>query len=315
MPTITLFDRVRKLHTKAILRPCKVTQRKASKALFKEAKQNKCCCSGNYPGSELQRVTVPNDKIAWEVPFDEYKPLEYSAVSASVNICGTVEAETDPIDLFFTRQCVHSIQFNSTSDDGFNPKFNTLDGLIDRRSCTGEYLVVDGRPLNPVGRTGIAGKGSLARWGPNHRVFVLITRLNMEEVSKNLMQADSLEFTEILACRSSTGTWSLPNGFVNSPHLALTSELDALLKCRLSKSLSVAGAEKRFRKALKHKELVLQSYYDDSRNTDNAWVEVTVYEFAYQYGFGDLVFENENNTLGFQWRKFSENPLGYDMFK
>ncbi|KAL1245086.1 ADP-ribose pyrophosphatase [Trichinella spiralis] len=276
MPTITLFDRVRKLHNKAILRPCKVTQRKASKALFKEAKQNKCCCSGNYPGSELQRVTVPNDKIAWEVPFDEYKPLEYSAVSASVNICGTVETETDPIDLIEQWSNFFTIQFVIDSSP-----VNVCIQFSSIQQATMVSIQIDGRPLNPVGRTGIAGKGSLARWGPNHRVFVLITRLNMEEVSKNLMQADSLEFTEILACRSSTGTWSLPNGFVNSPHLALTSELDALLKSRLSKSLSVAGAEKRFRKALKHKELVLQSYYDDSRNTDNAWVEVTVYEFAY----------------------------------
>ena len=29
---------------------------------------------------------------------------------------------------------------------------------------------------NPMGRTGLRGKGALPRWGPNHNVFAIITR-------------------------------------------------------------------------------------------------------------------------------------------
>ena len=32
------------------------------------------------------------------------------------------------------------------------------------------YAVVDFLPLNPIGRTGIIGRGLLPSWGPNHAV-------------------------------------------------------------------------------------------------------------------------------------------------
>ena len=40
----------------------------------------------------------------------------------------------------------------------------------------GMYSVKDGRPLNPVGRTGLAGRGILGKWGPNHAADPIVTR-------------------------------------------------------------------------------------------------------------------------------------------
>jgi len=56
--------------------------------------------------------------------------------------------------------------------------YNILDkdNHVDRRSCIKKYAVVDGIPQNPVGRTGITGRGVLPRWGPNHAGLTVVTR-------------------------------------------------------------------------------------------------------------------------------------------
>jgi len=56
--------------------------------------------------------------------------------------------------------------------------FNKVDESknVDRRSDFKIYSVVDGIPQNPVGRTGIIGRGVLPRWGPNHAGLAVVTR-------------------------------------------------------------------------------------------------------------------------------------------
>lgn len=56
--------------------------------------------------------------------------------------------------------------------------FNKFDekAKISRVSLQGKYKVVNGLPLNPVGRTGIIGRGLFGRWGPNIGFNALVTR-------------------------------------------------------------------------------------------------------------------------------------------
>lgn len=56
------------------------------------------------------------------------------------------------------------------------PKWNSLDGKVNRVSYEGIYEIVKGRPLNPRGRTGLCGRGVLGRWGPNHAADPIVTR-------------------------------------------------------------------------------------------------------------------------------------------
>lgn len=58
----------------------------------------------------------------------------------------------------------------------FHPKWNRHDVLVNRISYTGNYTVENRYPLNPIGRTGITGRGLLGRWGPNHAADSLVTR-------------------------------------------------------------------------------------------------------------------------------------------
>lgn len=64
---------------------------------------------------------------------------------------------------------------------GTPPAFNTYDRVFgcQRLSLEGFYTVRDGVPFNPRGRTGLAGRGSLPRWGPNHAEALLISRYSI----------------------------------------------------------------------------------------------------------------------------------------
>lgn len=56
--------------------------------------------------------------------------------------------------------------------------YNAFDPVsnIDRTSFMGRYEVKDGIPVNPKGRTGLVGRGSLGHWGPNKAVDPVVTR-------------------------------------------------------------------------------------------------------------------------------------------
>ena len=104
-----------------------------------------------YPFGGPERFPVPEDKIDWEVPFEDYNPPE------------------------FTTKKVLSAPW-ADSEDVKSIRFNAVDGNINRVSHWGPYKIEDGYPLNPVGRTGIRGRGNLGRWGPNHAADPVVTR-------------------------------------------------------------------------------------------------------------------------------------------
>ena len=65
-----------------------------------------------------------------------------------------------------------------------------LDPLEKRQTYEGSIAFdKDGRPLNPRGRTGLRGRGSLLCWGPNHAVDTIVTRYHPRH--------DSLQFVAI----------------------------------------------------------------------------------------------------------------------
>ncbi|CAI9617996.1 unnamed protein product, partial [Staurois parvus] len=142
-------------------------------------------------------------------------------------------------------------------------KYNVIDGLYDFRSCCGIYTVKDGLPLNPKGRTGLRGIGSLRWFGPNHSLHPVLTRWSTGSAS-GPNQTASKNILEVLVVRwKGNELWSLPGGM-----------LDPGQKVPI-----------RFKKLLEHTDLseflalldsgtkVFRGYLDDPRNTDNAWIE------------------------------------------
>jgi ADP-ribose pyrophosphatase len=73
------------------------------------------------------------------------------------------------------------------------------------------YTGLKNRPLNPIGRTGLSGRGILGRWGPNHAADPIITRWKRNREKRIQMDQKSnkpiLQFIAIQ--RKDSGEWSL----------------------------------------------------------------------------------------------------------
>ncbi len=112
-----------------------------------------------------------------------------------------------------------------------------------------------GRPLNPRGRTGIAGRGMLGLWGRNLSVAATVVRRN--EMTNEL---------EIVL-----GTWegstelALPKGFV------LASEMAERCLGR------VLAGETGWDPGSVQGEIVFEGYTYSRRQTDHAWIESRAY--------------------------------------
>jgi len=63
---------------------------------------------------------------------------------------------------------------------------------------------------NPVGRTGMEGRGLLGRWGPNHAADPIVTRWKRDSEGKVevVKGKPRLEFVAIR--RKDTGDWAIP---------------------------------------------------------------------------------------------------------
>lgn len=64
------------------------------------------CRNSIYPSSSVQRFTVPDDKVSWNVDFPDYSPVKYT----SKVLQGKPWADPD------------------LEDPAFEPKWNALDG-------------------------------------------------------------------------------------------------------------------------------------------------------------------------------------------
>lgn len=62
---------------------------------------------------------------------------------------------------------------------------------MNRVSHCGNYKIVENYPLNPVGRTGIVGRGLLGRWGPNHAADPIVTRWKRDNAGNILTDDNS----------------------------------------------------------------------------------------------------------------------------
>lgn len=115
------------------------------------------CRNQQYPETEINRTTVPDNKVDWAIEWSEYKAHRYS-----------------------DDKVANLYKIFDKLDDGTGPDlpFNQYDKKeqINRMSSGASYQVKDGYPFNPVGRTGVSGRGALPFLGPNHSICCAFTR-------------------------------------------------------------------------------------------------------------------------------------------
>lgn len=215
-------------------------------------------CRGlKYPGSDVNRFPVPEDKIDWKTDFHGYNPVHYE----SPTLQGKPWA--DP-----------------TSSQGL--KFNSLDGKQDRRSHSGHYELFEGYPRNPYGRTGIKGRGLLGRWGPNHAADPIVSRWKNSDTGHPICHPVSgKRILQIcLIRRQDCGELALPGGMVD-PGEAVS----VTLKREFAEEALNSNSSEESQRILKsffqpeNGVEVYRNYVDDPRNTDNAWMETVAVNF------------------------------------
>ncbi|XP_053550603.1 ADP-ribose pyrophosphatase, mitochondrial isoform X2 [Bombina bombina] len=222
-----------------------------------------------YPGSQVQRRLVPSQKVSWTAEWPEYHPVEYTAPSVL-----SQPPWADP----------------ALGKEGFHPKFNALDGSVQRQSFTGTYQVDNETPRNPVGRTGVTGRGLLGRWGPNHAADPIITRWKRDASGQKITDQKSakpiLQFIAIQ--RKDCGQWAIPGGMVDPGEL-ITATLRREFCEEALNSLEKSGEEKCTEEKINNlfsQEylLIYRGYVDDPRNTDNSWMETQAVNYHDETG-------------------------------
>jgi ADP-ribose pyrophosphatase len=113
----------------------------------------------------------------------------------------------------------------------------------------------DGRPLNPHGRTGIAGRGLLGYWGRNLSAAATVTRANQETGRTEILLGTSED-------RADPG---LPKGFVLREE-----DPEAAVKRVLETEVGWQAGET-------EAEVVFEGFTYDRRQTDHAWVETRAF--------------------------------------
>ncbi|WP_373653161.1 ADP-ribose pyrophosphatase [Schlesneria sp. DSM 10557] len=175
------------------------------------------------------RFPVEESQAAWDLPFPEYDPPEYTAVQVFEH-----EGEwADPADVKLV-----------------NRPFVT-------QTARGEVpVIVDegGRPLNPLGRTGIRGRGLLGKWGRNLAGDPLVTSVNPETGRLQVLVIE----------RGDSGRYALPGGMVD--------EGEAISETIARELREETGVDLSFQSS----KVLYSGIVDDPRNTDHAWMETTV---------------------------------------
>jgi|GEM_PF-591558 len=190
----------------------------------------------DYP----ERYPVPDDKVDWEAEYPSYAPAYYT--SPQVLKHGPVLDEQGREN----RPDVEDIRLAKVPQESY-------EGPVRRNRY--------GVSLNPKGRTGITGRGSLWKWGPNAAVDPIITRLNPQT-----------GLHEMLAVQGEKDPlWRIPGVILWNGETSFQA-LKRRLGVKIGQEISMEGAIRLYR-----------GYVDDPRNTDNAWLETEVYHLNLPY--------------------------------
>ncbi|XP_063165920.1 ADP-ribose pyrophosphatase, mitochondrial isoform X2 [Candoia aspera] len=173
---------------------------------------------------------------------------------------------------------------------------------------------------NPVGRTGLVGRGLLGRWGPNHAADPLVTRWKRDgSGNKTAHPVSGKNILQLIAIkRKDCGEWAIPGGMVDPGE-----KLSAALKREFSEealnSLQKTKAEKE--EMEKHLNrlfsqdhfVAYKGYVDDPRNTDNAWMETEAVNYHDESGeaMDNLHLEAGDDAGKVKWVDVSEKLTLY----
>ncbi len=134
-------------------------------------------------------------------------------------------------------------------------------------SATGlPYRVVDGKPINPLGKTGISGRGELGLWGANPAADPVIFKINNHKLYVLLIKRND-------GGNVISSEWAIPGGMLDTEDHRLSANA-ALRELKEETGVNLKNEKNSF-----FIGKVYAGYSNDERNTDNAWMETNVYSW------------------------------------
>ncbi|CAF1320961.1 unnamed protein product, partial [Rotaria sordida] len=180
-------------------------------------------------------------------------------------------------------------------------------------------------PLNPIGRTGVRGRGALIRWGPNKSILAVITRWKTHHGQFTII--DGQRILEALVFKDKTSNdWRLPGGKilgVESPYGVVCRSFNKLAFKHYDSEYSLSTREEDMIEHFKsfarsssstaesigfNSHMIYRGYIDDLRNTDNAWAEAEIWNFHYD---SDTPFPNLRTDDVAVWKDVTHNSRAF----
>jgi len=236
-----------------------------------------------------ERLQVSDDCVSWDTEFEssnpqtarEYDPRCWTHPSVGKADPSKVDHK-DPTQVqgLWLRITYTSLDQGEPLEFEYNG--TPLSELVGREHdgpCAGA-------PKNPIGRTGLRGRGAFFKWGPNQAADPIVMRVHPSK-----RDAPASARLQLLAWkRPDTQEWSIPGGIL----LDGEDDKEAVLRI-LSNRLGNMAANSLARllgdEADISDNIFYRGYSDDPRNTDNAWTETTAYRFM---NTNNLPFIEEN---------------------
>ncbi|RMZ97508.1 ADP-ribose mitochondrial isoform X1, partial [Brachionus plicatilis] len=255
--------------------------------------------SRSIPKSHFKCFSTPDNYPVFypsSVQNKQIRPLFTKLVKPTDKICSYFKSECFlnidhllPIQDTANKPCrdpgdVSDIDFEEPQRSSFHPKFFFRYGEKNKLY-----------PVNPVGITGLRGKGILSYWGVNHKIELIISRYKLNSKPKEL---------EIIVMKNVDGTKFLLPGLFDQHNRDLTEHIVNAFAEEICLT-APSRVKKKLCQLLKTKsECIYQSYIDDPRNTDNAWIESSIFHVNFDHSFDELTFEESNEKFG--WLLFSQ---------
>jgi len=215
-----------------------------------------------------QRLAVSDDKVRWSARWMDYTPVEFthSVVAANNRDLPTGYKWADPGDVASIRA---ELAQRITYCQGGEEKTLAEASALDAQGC----------PKNPVGRTGMCGRGLLGKWGPNHAADPIVTRYHP---TTGALQVVAIQ-------RKDTHQWAIPGGMVDSGEkVSVTVKREFMEE---TGAIEDAAERDHFTQMVdtlfSTGRQVYRGYVDDPRHTDNAWIETTAFHFHCPPEIGD----------------------------
>ncbi|GFU25764.1 transient receptor potential cation channel subfamily M member 2 [Nephila pilipes] len=179
-----------------------------------------------YPFTCISRFPVSDNHVTWDRSWNSYDPIAYTMPKEDF------PAESRPlvdVDIQMRRE-IEGEDFQMPVFKWNTSTWTPVGMYLDRKSwITGKVnkefkyeLDAEGLPVNPFGRTGLRGRGALPRWGPNHYVYVIITRWREMEL------ASHRNYLEVVLYLPDTDI-TLPGGFVSTENTYFS--VQSLFQC------------------------------------------------------------------------------------